>query len=160
MQNFLDPYLLLVDGSSGGLSDADIVGETTTTASSVTVVETISRGSSMDEPPRLPGDVRANRKTDWGKLLLRLQAEAKRREGKAEGGGGLGWIMDREGVLRQAEPMPAEPIACVVCSPWAPQDRAWLRESLAVIPLRAEVCEDCLRAFWEGLPKGSLRSTT
>ena len=113
----------------------------------------------MDEPPRLPGDVRPNRKTDWGKLLLRLQAEAKRREGKAEGGGGLGWIMDREGVLRQAEPMPAEPIACVVCSPWAPQDRAWLRESLAVIPLRAEVCEDCLRAFWEGLPKGSLRST-
>ena len=108
----------------------------------------------MDEPPRLPGDVRPNRKTDWGKLLLRLQAEAKRREGKAEGGGGLGWIMDREGVLRQAEPMPAEPIACVVCSPWTPQDRAWLRESLAVIPLRAEVCEDCLRAFWEGLPKG------
>src|SRR6516225_2371191 len=107
MQNFLDPYLLLVDGSSGGLSDADIVGETTTTASSVTVVETISRGSSMDEPPRLPGDVRANRKTDWGKLLLRLQAEAKRREGKAEGGGGLGWIMDRKGVLRQAEPVPA-----------------------------------------------------
>ena len=114
----------------------------------------------MDKPPRLLGDVRPNRKTDWGKLLLRLQAEAKRREGKAEGGGGLGWIMDREGVLRQAEPMPAEPNACVVCSPWAPQDRAWLRESLAVIPLRAEVCEDCLRAFWEGLPKGSLRSTT
>jgi len=114
----------------------------------------------MDKPPRLLGDVRPNRKTDWGKLLLRLQAEAKRREGKAEGGGGLGWIMDREGVLRQAEPMPAEPIACVVCSPWAPQDRAWLRESLAVIPLRAEVCEDCLRAFWEGSPKGSLRSTT
>jgi hypothetical protein len=31
MQNFLDPYLLLVDGSSGGLSDADIVGGATTT---------------------------------------------------------------------------------------------------------------------------------
>ena len=49
----------------------------------------------MDEPPRLPGDVRPNQKTDWGALLRRLQAEAKRREGKAEGGGGLGWIMDR-----------------------------------------------------------------
>jgi hypothetical protein len=108
-------------------------------------------GGSTDRPDlqRLLDDIRA-RKID----VIVVYKVDRLTEGKAEGGGGLGWIMDREGVLRQAEPMPAEPNACVVCSPWPPEDRASLRESLAVIPLRAEVCED-----WEGLPKGSLRST-
>jgi hypothetical protein len=46
----------------------------------------------------------------------------------------------------------AEPIACAICGSWPPADRAWVREWVTVIPSRAEVCEDCMRAFRQGLP--------
>jgi hypothetical protein len=59
----------------------------------------------------------------------------------------------REGLLSQTAETEAEPADCVVCSPWAAEERAWLRESLTVIPLRAHVCEACLEAWWASLPK-------
>jgi hypothetical protein len=53
----------------------------------------------------------------------------------------------------RAEPQ-AEPIDCVVCSPWPPEKRAWLRESLNTIPLRATVCDLCMESWWKNLPWG------
>ena len=43
---------------------------------------------------------------------------------------------------------------CVVCRPWAAEDRPRMRASLTVVPLREEVCEACLRAWWASLPWG------
>jgi len=47
-----------------------------------------------------------------------------------------------------------EPEPCLVCGPWAPEKRTWLRESLAVIPLMGTVCEECMAAWFANLPKG------
>ena len=86
-----------------------------------------------DQIPRLPGDVWPRAKPmDWGWVVLRLHAVARERQ------------------LRQNAESEAEPVPCVVCSPWPPQDRLKLRAALAVIPLRADVCDKCLRAWWEG----------
>jgi hypothetical protein len=51
----------------------------------------------------------------------------------------------------RAEP---QPIDCVVCSPWPPEKRAWLRESLNTIPLRATVCDLCMESWSKNLPWG------
>jgi hypothetical protein len=61
--------------------------------------------------------------------------------------GGLPMLTDRGCRLREPEP-------CMVCGPWPPQKRAWLRESLEVIPLRGTVCEECMESWWANLPKG------
>ena len=50
----------------------------------------------------------------------------------------------------RAEPNEAE---CLVCGPWAPEDRPKIRASLVVIPLDPDlVCEACLKARWASLP--------
>jgi len=42
---------------------------------------------------------------------------------------------------------------CIVCGPWPPAQRAKMRTWLTVIPLREDVCELCLKAWKDTLPK-------
>ena len=104
--------------------------------------------SSKDEPPKPMGDywgedgrLQAPRPLSEGtlplELLVRLRAQARR----------------RERALRQAEGE-AKPVQCVMCEPWPPELRQILREDIEAIPLRATVCEDCMRAWWGNLPWG------
>jgi hypothetical protein len=56
-------------------------------------------------------------------------------------------LTDRGCRLREPEPR-------MVCGPWPPEKRAWLRESLEVMPLRGTVCEECMQSWFANLPKG------
>jgi hypothetical protein len=47
-----------------------------------------------------------------------------------------------------------EPNQCVVCGPWPAELRAVMRKAIEAIPLRKDVCDDCLKALWDTLPKG------
>ena len=102
----------------------------------------------MDEPPAiargflghggLPTDQSRRRETVLRELLLRMRPEARAREGaltKPEVGGGT-----------ETE--------CAVCGHWPVDLRASMRSAIEMIPLRAEVCDDCLKVLWDTLPKG------
>jgi hypothetical protein len=107
-------------------------------------------GLPMDEPERLRGDFWGKgglpmptdqshrRETVLREVLLRMQAEVRAREGaltKPEGEGGT-----------ETE--------CAVCGHWPPDLRPAMRSAIEMIPLRATVCDDCLKVFWDTLPKG------
>jgi hypothetical protein len=60
----------------------------------------------------------------------------------------------KEGALRQSVDLAEGEPVCVVCEPWPPELRQTLREDIEAIPLRATVCEDCMRSWWQNLPWG------
>ena len=93
--------------------------------------------SSEDEPPRPLVDYWPQRQPKgMSGLLRRCLAEVKRRVG---------------GLRQQGE---AETIQCTICGHWPVELRAAMRGAVEAIPIRGEVCDDCLKAFWTSLRKG------
>ena len=43
---------------------------------------------------------------------------------------------------------------CAVCGPWPVELRAAMRVAIEAIPLREDVCDECVKAWWHTLPKG------
>ena len=62
-----------------------------------------------------------------------------------------------EGGIDLSEPAEAEPIDCVVCGAWPVELRAVMREAIEAFPLHEEVCDDCVKAWWDTLPKAPPR---
>ena len=84
----------------------------------------------------MPTDQSRRRETVLRELLLRMRAEARA----------------REGVL--TKPESGTETECAVCGHWPVELRAAMRSAIEMIPLRAEVCDDCLKVLWDTLPKG------
>ena len=97
--------------------------------------------SEEDEPPRLPPDFwpwPRDQPRRQSALLRRLQAVARRR---------------KESLNLQAEGE-AEPIQCTVCGAWPPELGAVMRQAIEAIPQSGAVCDDCMKVWWDTLPKG------
>ena len=45
-------------------------------------------------------------------------------------------------------------VECIVCGRWPTALRPVMRSAIDAIPLRQDVCDECVKAWWAGKPKG------